>query len=68
MKTKIIKNGVISIKPEELEARDHKINELEFMVHEFTEKEDKYKAKVQQLYEENVDWAEKSKQIYKEVR
>ena len=44
-----------------LEARDAKINELECMLKEFREKEEKLTAKVAQLYEENVDWSEKSK-------
>lgn len=35
---------------------------------DFQEKEEKLTAKVSQLYEENVDWSEKSKMIYKEVR
>ena len=51
------KNGVIQIKPEVLEARDDKINELESLVKEFREKEEKLKANVSQLYEENVNWS-----------
>lgn len=61
MKATVKKNGMISIQPEDLEARDNKIKELEAIVTEFEEKEEKLKAKVAKLYEDNQEWSEKSK-------